>query len=132
MVCIQCGSDTKVTNSRPQKRQNKVWRRRECLQCGAIFTTEESAAYQAAWAVKNTKGRLTPFQRDKLWLSLHKSLGHRPTAIQDAGALTDTVIRKLATQITAGLIERTQIVATVQVVLNRFDKAASTYYAAFH
>jgi transcriptional repressor NrdR len=132
MVCIHCGSDTKVTNSRPQKRLNQVWRRRECLNCGAIFTTSESAAYEAVWAVKNSKSKLEPFSRDKLFLSLHKSLGHRPTAILDASGLTDTVMRKLATQITDGLIERTQIVVTSQVVLNRFDKSASTHYAAFH
>lgn len=132
MVCLLCGSDTKVTNSRPQKRLNQVWRRRECLNCGLIFTTEEATDYEASWRVKNRQGRLTPFSRDKLFLSLHKSLGHRPTAIQDAGALTDTIIRKLVTQITAGSVERITIVYAVQVSLTRFDKVASTHYAAFH
>jgi transcriptional repressor NrdR len=132
MVCIHCESKTQVINSRPQKRHNQVWRRRECLKCGAIFTTEESPLYNATWAVTSKKGVLQPFSRDKLFLSLYKSCQHRRTATSDAAGLTDTIIKKLASQSSGGLIDRHFIIQVAQVALNRFDDAASVHYRAFH
>lgn len=132
MVCIHCGSDTQVINSRPQKRLNQVWRRRKCTQCGAVFTTQEVAQYAAAWLVPDRNGRPQPFNRDKLFLSLHRSLQHRPSALTDAGALTDTVIKKQTGQARGGVIPRAMLVETAQVALHRFDKAAAVHYAAFH
>ena len=132
MVCIQCGGETSVSNSRHQKRLNQVWRRRLCKKCGAVFTTEESADYGGSWAVQGRSGTLSPFSRDKLLLSLHRSLQHRKNAVQDASALADTVIKKLSSLVTGGRLESQQITHAVQVALNRFDKAASVHYAAFH
>ena len=131
MVCVHCGADTQVINSRHQKRLNQVWRRRKCKQCGAIFSTEESASYDGVWAVKSSSGTLQPFSRDKLLLSLYMSCKHRKNALRDAGALTDTVIKKLLGS-HSGAIDKKLIVSTCQVALNRFDKSASTHYAAFH
>ena len=132
MVCIQCGQKTQVINSRHQARTNQVWRRRRCLTCQAIFTTLESAAYDAAWLVKGYTGSHIPFSRDKLFLSLYHSCQHRPTAISDAAALTDTVIRKLLAEVRASVLDVRSIAAAAQVALNRFDKAASVHYQAFH
>lgn len=132
MVCVQCGSQTRVVNSRWQKRANQVWRRRQCQDCGAVFTSEESAAYGASWAVKSPSGALKPFSRDKLLLSLHRSLQHRKTALEDAGGLADTVIGRLSGAVTDGTIESRAIISASQVALNRFDKSASVHYAAFH
>lgn len=132
MVCIQCGGETAVSNSRHQKRLNQVWRRRLCKTCGAVFTTEESASYSGSWAVLSPSGALLPFSRDKLLLSLHRSLQHRKSAVTDASALADTVIKKLSSVIKDGRLESQQITHAVQVALNRFDKAASVHYAAFH
>ena len=139
MVCVQCGGQTQVINSRHQKRANQVWRRRRCHQCNAIFTSEETASYSGAWRVagdagitKGTKSVLEPFSRDKLFLSLHRSLQHRKTALSDAQALSDTVIKKLSGSARAGLIEKKAIICAAQVALNRIDTAASVHYAAVH
>lgn len=132
MVCIYCGSPTHVVNSRPQRRRNQVWRRRECRACRTIFTTEETARYDDVWRVRGPKNNLAAFSRDKLLLSLYKSCAHRPNALEDAAGLTDTIIRKLAAGADNGVIPAVAIIHTVQVALNRFDRAASTHYAAFH
>jgi transcriptional repressor NrdR len=132
MVCVQCGYKTGVVNSRHQRRGNSVWRRRHCPACGALFTTEERADYGAIWGVRNPKGRLEPFSRDKLLLSLREAVRHRPTALRDAAALADTVINKLGTQVGDGVLESRAIARTAQVALNRFDHAASVAYQAFH
>ncbi|MEK7059984.1 MAG: hypothetical protein AAB971_04490 [Patescibacteria group bacterium] len=132
MVCIHCGEETQVINSRPQKRLNQVWRRRKCLSCKAIFTTEEVAQYEASWAVRGADGALQAFNRDKLLLSLYKSCEHRQTALEDARALTNTIINKLRSQAKDGVIGRSTIVQVSQVALNRFDVVASVHYQAFH
>ena len=132
MVCIYCGAETHVFNSRPQKRLNQVWRRRRCYSCQSAFSTQEAADYTAAWLVEGKSGALQPFLRDKLFISLYKSCSHRTSALNDAGALSATVINKLLAQADNGVIKRTVIMQIVQVALNRFDRSASVHYQAFH
>lgn len=50
----------------------------------------------------------------------------------DSAALTDTVIRKIAGTVQEGVLEIDTILTATQVALNRFDKAASVHYQAFH
>lgn len=132
MVCIHCGGTTQVTNSRPQKRLNQIWRRRQCISCKAVFTSEEAADYGAAWMIRSASGAVEPFLRDKLLISLLGSLKHRKDALKDAGALTNTVIQKLVDGRPGADIDARTIAQTAQVALNRFDPVASTHYAAFH
>lgn len=132
MVCIQCSAETQIINSRPQKRSNAVWRRRRCIICNSTFTTHETADFNAAWRVQTKKGLLVPFSRDKVFLSLYASLQHRPNAISDAAALTETVITKLANTTHDGLLKNAVIIQLVLTTLNRFDSSASVHYQAFH
>ena len=132
MVCIYCGSPTQVVNSRLQKRANNVWRRRKCVACGAIFTSEEHAALYSSLVVENASKQLVPFSRDQLFASVHDSCRHRPTAVNDATALTQTIIAELTRAQSGGMIAAQDIVAATHTVLQRFDKAAATVYAAYH
>jgi len=97
-----------------------------------VFSTHERASYEDGWRVEAANGSLTPFLKNKLFLSLHTSCAHRTQAIEDATALTNTVISLLRTQNSQGLIEANSIVLTIQEVLNNFDKAAAVHYQAFH
>ena len=130
---MYCGGKTQVTNSRAQKRLNQVWRRRECLNCRAVFTTEEGIDYGASLVVRPAPhGPVTPFSRDKLFASLLKALGHRRTAVEDASALTGTVIARLLQNGTNAAVSPSEIVKTVILVLEPFDKAACVQYRAYH
>ena len=131
MVCIYCGNETKVVNSRPQKRLNRVWRRRTCLNCGTTFTSTEAVDLSGSVTVRDIK-LLEPFQRDKLLMSIYDSLKHRKSALSDATGLTDTVISQLYPLMSDAVIEKTVITEVTSVVLQRFDKAAATHYQAFH
>jgi len=132
MVCIQCGQKTGISNSRPQRRSNQVWRRRQCESCGTVFTTLEAVDYSVAWAVRGRNDRLLPFSRDSLFLSLYDACQHRPHALPDAAALTDTIIAKLGSKAQQGVLSGASIKQVALVALNRFDKAASVRYAALH
>jgi transcriptional repressor NrdR len=131
MVCVLCGKKTSVVNSRLQRKTNQVWRRRQCLSCKAVFSTQETVQHELAWLVSD-KGRFEPFSRDKLFLSLYKSCEHRKTALSDAKGLTDTVIGKLQPHLEGSTLKAGDIAAVAQVALNRFDKAASVHYQAFY
>ncbi len=131
MVCIYCGNPTKVTNSRPQKRSNGVWRRRECLECSAVVTSLEKIDLETAVTVA-ARGKLKPFSHDTLFVSVYESLRHRPDAVSDATQLTDTVITLLTKQVVDGSIDRALIIKVTGTVLERFDNAAASHYRAFH
>ena len=132
MVCIYCGNDTQVTNSRLQKRANQVWRRRSCTVCGNTFTTHEAADLAASIVVQYSPRDLRPFSRDILFISIYESCKHRPAAVQDADELTQTVLSLLRTHINNGTLLREQIVLVTSETLARFDKTAATIYSAFH
>jgi transcriptional regulator NrdR family protein len=131
MVCLYCSGKSQVANSRRKVRLNQTWRRRICLNCHSIFTTVEIADYGSSWIVKAVDG-LLPFSRDQLFISIYDSCKHRESALTDASGLTDTIIGKLRTSAPNGVIERKSIVQNALVVLTRFDKAACSYYEAFH
>lgn len=131
MKCIYCDGDTQVVNSRPQKRLNRVWRRRTCIDCSTTFTSIESVDLNGSIRVRSKKA-LEPFQRDKLLLSIHDSLKHRKTALSDATGLTDTVISQLYPLMQQAALEKADIIQVTIKTLQRFDRVAATYYRAYH
>lgn len=131
MVCIYCRNETKVVNSRHQKRLNRVWRRRTCLSCGSTFTTTEAVDLSGSITVRHMK-HLQPFQRDKLFMSVYDSLKHRKTALDDATGLTDTIVSKLYPLMSEAMLEKSVIIEVTAVVLQRFDPVSATHYKAFH
>lgn len=130
MFCVYCGNKTQVNNTRLQRRKNSTWRRRECLACKNTITSIESCDLSRSITVLN-KGHKSPFERDKLFISIYKSLQHRADAQRDATAICDTVINKLEFLPTKPIPSISIVTATYQV-LKRFDAAAATHYKAFH
>jgi transcriptional repressor NrdR len=131
MVCIYCGGETKVTNSRSQKRANATWRRRECLDCGAVVTTLEKIDLETAVSVLAER-HSEPFSRDKLLISIFESCKHRKDAHKVAPGLTDTVLKQLEPLISGGALDVEQIITTTSTILERFDEVAAVYYRAYH
>jgi len=134
MVCIYCGHETEVYNSRERKRNPSVWRRRRCIACVAQFTTDEHPDYRISLVVSGQHHKLYPFNRDKLFLSLYKSLGHRSDALESATSLTDTVIglllRKCASR--DGVITMQELTRFAYQALKRYDVLAANTYKAYH
>jgi transcriptional regulator NrdR family protein len=132
MVCIVCGENTNVVNSRSQVRTNATWRRRKCSTCQAVFTTIESADLSSNWLVAKDGGILEPFLQEKLFLSIYESCRHRPTVIEDSKYLSMNVIGKLRPFVKSGVIKPESIAHIVGITLNRFDNASGVHYLAFH
>jgi transcriptional regulator NrdR family protein len=132
MVCIYCGSKTKVINSRSQKKLNQTWRRRECLNCRAVVTSVEGVNLPTSVLFIRNQGVSEPFQRDILFISVYESLLHRNDAVVAATALTSTVLSKLMDQIEQAGLQRQNVIQTTTEVLKRFDKAAAVHYQAYY
>lgn len=132
MVCIYCNGKTKVINSRYSIKRAATWRRRQCLKCGAAFTTRELADYESSLRVMDSTGAMRPFLRDKIFVSLYGSLSHRQTSLSDAQALTGTIISNLLNHPHKGVISTKEVIGNTKEVLSKFDIAAYTHYSAHH
>ncbi len=132
MVCIFCGHRLAVSNSRAQRKLNQVWRRRQCTDCGALFTTNELVDLSKSLRVQYTTKRLEPFQRDILFTSLYEACKHRKQPAKDAAALTDTVIARMFRKKYGVIVARDQLCIIATAVLQRFDRAAMVHYRAYH
>lgn len=82
--------------------------------------------------VRSKHTSLAPFIRDKLFISIYKSLGHRTSAIKDASALTETCLARMLESSDNATIAASELRNIVGQVLSRFDQAASVHYQAFH
>ena len=134
MICINCfHGKTKVTNSRPRKKQSGTWRRRECLKCHAIFTSYEKPALDTSIRINYGRENTinAPFSLSKLTLSIAASFDHDQVAKQlHALSLAETVEQLLITQVKQPSVD--DIAAITHQVLKRFDELAALHYAATH
>jgi hypothetical protein len=87
--------------------------------------------------------KLAPLTRDKLFLSIYKSLGHRPDALDSSTALTTTIIGRLLTKnkpFQGSALENKKdvliyvhnIAVISYEVLRRFDPSAAAIYKTYH
>ncbi len=131
MVCIYCGGETKVTNSRLQKRNNQVWRRRQCLVCQSVFTTHEAVELETALSVEQAGG-YKPFLPDLLLKELMSALQDRKDAYTASREVLGTIVRKLLTLPQKPVFKPGDISKTTAQVLKRFDRRAYLRFVAEH
>lgn len=133
MVCIYCKQKTQIINSRHLKRNNTTWRRRQCLNCRAVFTTNEITDYTSTWVVQSASNKpLTVFSRDMLYISIYESLKHRQNALEEATHITETVITKLSIVAHEGLLNTIDIKSLTKATLDNFDKVGAIHYQAYN
>jgi transcriptional repressor NrdR len=131
MVCVYCGSATHVNNSRLQKRNNQVWRRRKCEKCGQIFTTHEAADLSDLFQVeKNNEYR--PFISDILFTEVLLTLSHRKDCYSASREVTATIIQSLTKGRVEPLIKTSEISQISSDVLKRLDRRAWLRFVAEH
>jgi transcriptional repressor NrdR len=89
--CPGCaGLDSKVVDSRTARDGDAIRRRRECLACGARFTTYEYVERTQVLVIKKD-GRREPFRREKLAEGVSKACEKRPISREEIDALMDRV-----------------------------------------
>lgn len=132
MVCIYCGGELAVNNSRPQKRNNQIWRRRQCQQCSAIFTTHEAIEAKSSLMVQPVNRPLEGFAPDKLFTELLLALQNRKSCYEDAREVVSTVVNRLIKLPSNPVFTTTDISRETAAILKRLDKQAWMRYQAEH
>ena len=95
MKCPKCGSDDdKVLDSRSVRDGAAIRRRRECVVCGARFTTHEEIDRDEVTVVKQDGSR-EPFSRQKLEKGVRIACQKRPVSEDQLQSLLDSVVASL-------------------------------------
>ncbi len=95
MRCPFCGNnDTQVKDSRPTEDNATIRRRRQCVNCGARFTTFERVQLRELTVVKSN-GKRETFDRDKLLRSMTIALRKRPVDPERVERAVSGIVRRL-------------------------------------
>lgn len=93
MKCPECGyDDSKVIDSRPT--EDKIRRRRECLQCKCRFTTYEVIENIPLMVVKKDNS-IEPFDRQKLIDRVLRATIKRPVQLETVEKMVDEIVNDL-------------------------------------
>ena len=93
MKCPECGcEESKVIDSRPT--ENKVRRRRECIQCGFRFTTYEIIEDIPLMVIKKDNS-IAPFDRQTLVDRLSRAAVKRPVKLETIENMVDEIAAEL-------------------------------------
>ncbi len=131
MLCVYCGGDTGVINSRTQKRANQVWRRRRCTVCKAVFTSIEAVELSNTLTVVSGDST-APLVPERIYVDILHALKDRSDPYIASRELTNTVIKRLLTLPEKPTFRPEQISRAVATVLRRFDARAYLRFVAEH
>lgn len=93
MKCPECGcEESKVIDSRPT--ENKVRRRRECIQCGSRFTTYEIIEEVPLMVIKKDHS-IEPFDREKLVERICRATVKRPVKLETIENIVEDIAAEL-------------------------------------
>lgn len=129
MNCPYCGfEDSKVIDSRPS--EEKIRRRRECLECGKRFTTYEVIERLPLMVIKRDQTR-QPFSRDKLMEGLLRATKKRPIGIDTLEQIIDNIeiyyANKLQKEVTSDEIGERVLSLLKEIDLVSYVRFASVY-----
>jgi transcriptional repressor NrdR len=131
MRCPFCSAqDTRVVDSRLATEGTSVRRRRECIDCGARFTTYESAEVNVPRIVKRD-GRREAYDEEKLRAGMMRALEKRPVDTEDVEAAVERIRRSL---ISAGEreVSTQQLGDWVMAELRQLDEVAYVRFASVY
>ena len=95
MKCPYCGAEeSKVIDSRPTEDNERIRRRRECLNCHMRFTTYEVVETVPLVVIKKDNSR-EPFDRQKLVDRLCRAAVKRPVKLETIENMVDEIAAEL-------------------------------------
>jgi len=131
MQCPKCRSvDDKVIDSRSSRDGALIRRRRECLKCGARFTTYEEI-YREKLRVKKRNGQYEEFDRRKLLAGIEKACEKRLVSTEQIEGLADRVITELENEFGREVTSK-QIGERVMEHLRKLDAVAYVRFASVY
>ena len=137
MKCPFCGFDeSKVIDSRPTDENERIRRRRECLQCGKRFTTYEIIEDVPIIVIKKDKSREV-FDRNKMLKGMLRACEKRSvtiseleTAISEIEATLQSAIDREVTSANIGELIMEKLKAIDEVAYVRFASVYKEFNSA--
>ena len=128
MKCPKCSADDdKVLDSRAARDGAAIRRRRECLRCGARFTTYEEIDRDGLAVVKRD-GTRQPFERPKLEKAIRQACGKRKVSTDQIKDMIDRVVARLE----GDEVPSSRIADLVMEELHRVDEVAYIRFASVY
>lgn len=125
MKCPECGcEESKVIDSRPT--ENKVRRRRECIQCGTRFTTYEIIEEVPLMVIKKDH-TIEPFDREKLVDKLCRATVKRPVSLETI----DNIVEDIAAELKNSLTREVTSDKIGEAVLKKLKEVDDVAYVRF-
>ncbi|MCR5414230.1 MAG: transcriptional regulator NrdR [Kiritimatiellae bacterium] len=128
MKCPKCGNDDdKVLDSRAARDGAAIRRRRECLICGARFTTYEEIDRDEVQVIKRD-GTRQAFDRTKVSKAIRQACGKRPVSDEQIRTMIDHVVARLE----GDEVKAETIAELVMDELHKVDEVAYIRFASVY
>ena len=131
MRCPFCNClEDKVVDSRPTDEGLTIRRRRECVKCGARFTTYENIATGPLMVVKKD-GTRQVFDRNKILNGIVKACEKRPVSMQEIEKVVDSIELQLYNSMKKEIYSN-EIGEIIMSVLKDIDEVAYVRFASVY
>ncbi len=131
MRCPFCGNDdTQVKDSRPTEDNSAIRRRRQCVNCGARFTTFERVQIRELTVVKST-GKREAFDREKLVRSMQIALRKRQVDSDRLERVVNGIVRNLESSGESDIPSKT-LGSLIMDALKTLDPVAYVRFASVY
>lgn len=127
MKCPFCGyAESKVIDSRPTDENERIRRRRECMQCGKRFTTYEIIEDVPIIVVKKDKSREV-FDRNKILKGMLRACEKRPVTVE----ALETAISEIETTLQSALDREVTSVRIGELIMEKLREIDEVAYVRF-
>ena len=128
MKCPRChADDDKVLDSRAARDGAAIRRRRECLACGARYTTYEEIDRDEVQVVKRDGTRQT-FARQKIENAIRQACGKRKVSGEQIKSMIDSIVARIE----GDEIPSSKIAELVMEELHKADEVAYVRFASVY
>lgn len=127
MKCPFCGfEESKVIDSRPTDENERIRRRRECIQCGKRFTTYEIIEDVPIIVIKKDRSREV-FDRTKVLNGMLRACEKRPVTLTDL----ETAIGEIETTLQSAADREITSVRIGELIMEKLRKIDEVAYVRF-
>ena len=127
MRCPFCGyEESKVIDSRPTDENERIRRRRECIQCGKRFTTYETIENVPIIVVKKDRSREV-FDRNKIMEGMLRACKKRPITTQQL----DEAISQIESTLQSATDREVSSVRIGELIMEKLREIDEVAYVRF-
>ena len=131
MKCPFCGyTESKVIDSRPTDENERIRRRRECIQCSKRFTTYETIEDVPIIVIKKDRSREV-FDRNKILKGMLRACEKRKVTVADLDAKIDEIEASLQSSVDRE-VTSARIGELIMEKLKEIDEVAYVRFASFY